>query len=76
MNISHRAREKAASIVLAVLIVHTLLLLRTKVLLENAMIVVNEKVAVGAAGMTWSGERLAGGVNLTLRRSLTLNIEH
>ena len=76
MNISHRAREKAASIVLAVLIVHTLLFLGTKVLLENAMIVVNEKVAVGAAGMTWGGERLAGGVNLALRRSLTLNIEH
>ena len=55
---------------------HTLLLLGTKVLLENAMIVVNEKVAVGAAGMTRGGERLAGGVNLTLRRSLTLNIEH
>jgi len=34
--------------------------------LENAMIVVNEKVAVGAAGMTRGGERLAGGVNLTL----------
>ena len=66
MNISHRAREKAASIVLAVLIVHALLLLGTKVLLENAMIVVNEKVAVGAAGMTWGGERLAGGVDLTL----------
>ena len=66
MNISHRAREKAASIVLAVLIVRTLLLLGTKVLLENAMIVVNEKVAVGAAGMTWGGERLAGGVNFTL----------
>ena len=30
------------------------------------MIVVNEKVAVGAAGMTWDGERLAGGVDLTL----------
>ena len=30
------------------------------------MIVVNEKVAVGAAGVTWGGERLAGGVNFTL----------
>ena len=66
MNVSHRAREKAASIVLAVLIVHALLLLGTKVLLENAMIVVNEKVAVGAVGMTRGGERLAGGVNITL----------
>ena len=34
--------------------------------MENAMIVVNEKVAVGAAGITRGGERLAGGVNFTL----------
>ena len=34
--------------------------------MENAMIVVNEKVAVGTAGMTRGGERLAGGVNFTL----------
>ena len=45
---------------------HTLLLLGTEVLLENAVIVVNEKVAVGAAGITRVGERLAGGVDLTL----------
>ena len=45
---------------------HTLLRLGTKVLLEDAMIVVNEKVAVGAAGVTRGGERLAGGVNFTL----------
>ena len=51
---------------MAVLIVHTLLRLGTEVLLENAVIVLNEKVAVGAAGVTWGGERLAGGVNFTL----------
>ena len=34
--------------------------------MENAVIVVNEKVAVGAAGITRVGERLAGGVDLTL----------
>ena len=33
--------------------------------MENATIL-NEKVAVGAAGVTWGGERLAGGVNFTL----------